>query len=240
MGRPLRLVLGGVAPGLEAAAGGHPWRRQARPAPFVDLEAVRQAGGDWLATLSANTRQAIRRSDRALAEGGAPPEAREAASEAESEAFHAQMAELHRARFPGGGAYGTAWRARFQGELARRQFRAGQLELLRVTAGGRLVGLLHNMRAGGAVLAYQSGWAERPKGERQGDRAKPGLSCHHLAIARALARGDREYDFLAGDQRYKRSLAGELGGERELVWAERLRPGVAWGVASWLRGRLGR
>jgi len=139
------------------------------------------------------------------------------------------MMELHARRWGGEGAYRSEWLRRFHRELAARALGRGEMELLRVTgAGGALVGLLQNFRRGGVVSAYQSGWAE-PAGE--GGRAKPGLTCHHAAIRRALTRGDAEYDFLAGDQRYKRSLSGA---ERELVWAERVRAWSAEGLV--LRG----
>jgi CelD/BcsL family acetyltransferase involved in cellulose biosynthesis len=55
------------------------------------------------------------------------------------------------------------------------------------------------------MLAYQSGFAYCGK-EGQ---AKPGLTCHHAAIRVALDQALDVYDFLAGDDRYKRSLADQ-------------------------------
>ena len=66
-----RLVVSGAEPALVAAAGGVAWRAQERIAPFVDLAAVRAAGGDPLALCSANARQQIRRSERFYAGLGA-------------------------------------------------------------------------------------------------------------------------------------------------------------------------
>jgi CelD/BcsL family acetyltransferase involved in cellulose biosynthesis len=94
----------------------------------------------------------------------------------------------------------------------------GELDLLRVTGGTGTVGLLYNFRFHGWVYAYQSGLDS--SGDQQ-PHAKPGLTCHTLAISRALDRGDRAYDLLAGDQRYKLSLADE---RVTLLWAELARP----------------
>jgi CelD/BcsL family acetyltransferase involved in cellulose biosynthesis len=221
-----RLVLGGVAPALAAAAGGARWRWEVRPAPFLDLDALRASGGDLLARLSANTRQQLRRAERRA--GG--PLALEAATTPGAAAdFLDEMIPLHERRWHGQGAFCTPWLARFHAALVRRLAARGEVEMLRVTAGGQLVGLLENFRCGGVVHAYQSGFAETG-----GDPAqKPGLLCHLLAIRRALAEDAREYDLMAGAQRYKQSLARE---SRDLLWAE-LVPRASWrGVAAALRG----
>lgn len=215
LARPARLVLGGVAPGLARAAGGVAWRWETRPAPFLDLAAIRGAGGDWTARLSANARQQLRRSDRRFAARG-PLAVRAAGTPGEAEAFLEELMAWHTRRWAArgeAGAFATPWLRRFHHALVQRCLARGELELLRVTAGATLVGLLYNLRRGGRVHAYQSGFPE-PGAE---PALKPAWTCHHLAIRRALARGDREYDFLAGEQRHKRSLARE---SRDLVWAE--------------------
>ncbi|MFL5257239.1 MAG: GNAT family N-acetyltransferase [Rhodopila sp.] len=55
------------------------------------------------------------------------------------------------------------------------------------------------------MSAYQSGFVYRD----DDNQAKPGLTCHLAAILDALNRGMDIYDFLAGDDRYKRSLADQ-------------------------------
>lgn len=210
-GRGLRLS--GVAPGLAAEAGGVVWHARLRPAPWIDLDAVRAAGGDWLATLSANARAQMRRSDRLIAEAGAIA-AQEATTAAEASRFLDELIALHAARWDGrgeGGAFATPFLRRFHATLVQRLLARGTLEMLRVTAGGSLVGVLYNLRHRGMASAYQSGWAAVEDRQR-----KPGLACHHQAIRRALARGDRGYDFLAGEARYKTSLANAT---RDLAWA---------------------
>jgi CelD/BcsL family acetyltransferase involved in cellulose biosynthesis len=82
-------------------------------------------------------------------------------------------------------------------------FPHGQIAMTQVSAGGRTIGFLCNFRDAGGIRAYQSGF---DYGTAEG-HAKPGLSCHHAAIRCALASGAGIYDFLAGNDRYKRSLA---------------------------------
>lgn len=229
-----RLVLGGVAPALAEAAGGAIIRRQVRPAPFLDLVALRAAGGDVLAALSANARYQIRRSDRHYAGAGRLACAR--ASPAERQDWLAELATLHAAtwrRRGQAGAFATAFLRRFHEALTERALARDELDLLRITGPGGLVGLLYNFRHGGRVYAYQSGLAD-PAG---GAHARPGLTCHLQAIGLAMARGDLAYDFLAGDQRYKRSLADR---SLDLLWTEHARPLSAAAAVARLRHWLGR
>ncbi len=183
-----------------ARAAGAVRLRRAQAAPHVDLAAL--AGRDYLAVLSANTRQQLRRSDRAygaivIEEAGTPEEAL---------AFLDALAVLHQARWTARGKPGAfanpAFRA-FHRSLIARAWPRREAMLLRVSAGGRAIGYLYNFRHQGRVLAYQSGfdYAAAPP------HAKPGLSCHHAAIRHARAEGARIYDFLAGEDRYKTSLA---------------------------------
>lgn len=237
LGGARRLVLGGVAPQLPDTAGGVVLRRQIRPAPFRDLVALRAAGGDPLTGLSANARHQIRRSNRLFAADGRLDIAR-ARTEAERDAWLAELMDLHEATWRGRGepgAFATDFLRRFHAELTARALARDELDLLRVSGPRGVVGLLYNVHYRRRVLAYQSGLSAP-----RSPHAKPGLTCHLLAIAMAAERGDLAYDFLAGDQRYKRTLAD---GGTDLAWAELARPASpdaalarlrAW--ASLLRG----
>jgi CelD/BcsL family acetyltransferase involved in cellulose biosynthesis len=234
-----RLVLGGVPAPLLEAAGGVVLRRQVREAPFLDLDALRAAGSDLSAALSSNARYQIRRSDRLYAGAGRLELAR-AETPAERDAWLGDLMRLHDAtwhRRGRAGAFATPFLRRFHHRLVERAMARGELDLLRITGEAGTVGLLYNFRLGRRVYAYQSGLddpASRP-------HARPGLTCHALAIAHALARGDATYDFLAGDQRYKRSFADR---QAALVWAELAHPASPAALATRLfdgiRSRLGR
>jgi len=231
-----RLVLSGVTPDLLRVAGGTVLRRQERPSPFVDLDAVRAAGGDYLATLSANTRYQIRRSVRRYVERGGLS-LRQATTEAEALAWLDALMVLHsrwwsRRGLPG--AFTDPFIVRFHRALVAQAMACGEVELLRIDAGDQVIGYLYNFRLGRHVHAYQSGFDL----EGAGLHEKPGLTCHALAVQRALKMGERVYDFLAGEARYKRNLANAA---LPLVWAElvpsRSMPGIAVRLRDMVWGR---
>ena len=156
----------------------------------------------YLDRRSANTRQQIRRSDRAF---GTPAIVR-AETEAEAHAWLDEMAVLHQATWTARGEPGSFADpsfGRFHHALIRRGMARGEIDLWRVAAGPHTVGVLYNFRFRGRVSAYQSGFAYDPADARR----KPGLTCHRLAIEAGARDGVAVYDFLAGDDRYKRSLA---------------------------------
>ena len=225
-----RLVLGGVAPGRLAAPGGVAWRAQLREAPFVDLDALRAAGQGPLGLCSANARQQIRRSDRHYAATGP---LRVTCLEDPLAGFEALL-PLHerswRARGKPGAFAGT-FMPRFHRALIATAGPRGEIELLRITAGDADVGYLYNFRHAGRVLAYQSGFDHAAAGRH----GKPGLTSHALAIGRAMARGDAVYDFLAGADRYKLSLAQAV---QPLWWGELVRPWSLAGLAVRARRML--
>ena len=190
--RSRRLVLSGVDEDCLAAAllsGGGSWVRRARAAPYVDLDRVRQNGGDYLSGLSSNARYQLRRSDRAYAaECGVAVQC--AASVAEAVDFLGGLAALHQATWNRRGRPGSFANhefCRFHRALIERGFERGEIQLLRVTFGGQTIGLLYNYYFRGHVLAYQSGFDYETAGRHQ----KPGLTCHHQAIRlRYHQRGD--------------------------------------------------
>jgi hypothetical protein len=216
--RGRRLVLSGVGQVTLAAAfgsGGGNWVRQTLAAPYVDLDRVRRDGGDFLSGLSANARYQLRRSDRAYAAEG-DVAVKRAGSVAEAQDFLGQLAALHQTtwlRRGRPGSFADPRFGRFHRALIHRGFARGEIELLRVSRGERHVGFLYNFNFLKIVLSYQSGFDYATAGRHQ----KPGLTCHHQAIRLALATGAARYDFLAGEDRYKRSLANAEG---RLYWVE--------------------
>lgn len=200
------------------------------PAPYVDLAALGAGAGGYLASLSANTRYQLRRSARAYAALGAPRLER-AGSVAEALAFLAALAALHQRAWTGRGqpgAFANPAFVRFHQELLARAIPRGEAELLRLRAGEAVVGYLYNFRHRGHVLAYQSGFAY----DAAPPHGKPGLTCHAAAIEQAWREGLARYDFLAGGDRYKTSLANAA---TELYWAESASRGSLAGLALALR-----
>lgn len=202
---PRRIVLSGVDDVHLAgarAAGGRVVMQRTHIAPALDLTVT---GMDWMLSISANTRQQLRRSSRAYATQGALRVER-AESVPQAHEFLDALAVLHQRSWIARGKPGVFARPffrRFHRELIARGLPRDEIELLRISAGDRVIGYLYNFRYRGRVLSYQGGFDyDGAVGAR-----KPGMTCHHLAIDRYAAMGVRAYDFLAGDDRYKRSLA---------------------------------
>jgi CelD/BcsL family acetyltransferase involved in cellulose biosynthesis len=197
------------------------------PAPTIDLAKVRD-GGDYLKLLGGSTRSQIRRSQKLYgARGKLALEV--AASPDQARAVFDELVALHR----------RAWRDRgeagaflpfvhdFHRRLIERRFAAGEIQLLRVRAGDTTVGCLYNFVWRGDVSFYQSGLAYETDG-----KLKPGLVCHALAVDHAARAGERWYDFLAGQSRYKQSLATDA---RALVWARIQKPRLRFAIEDLAR-----
>lgn len=210
---PRRLVLSGVDDShLQAARaiGGRVVLRRDHVAPVLDLE---KSGPDWMAAISANTRQQLRRSARAYAGQGRLRIERAGTME-QAHAFLDALAFLHQRIWEKRrerGAFAEPFFRRFHRELIARGMDRDEIDLLRISAGDRVIGYLYNFRHRGRVLAYQSGFDYDVATGAQ----KPGMTCHQMAIDMYAAAGVRAYDFLAGDHRYKRSLAN---GQATLHW----------------------
>lgn len=230
-----RLVLAGVPPALLAAVPGTVLRRQDRPAPRVELAALRAAGQGYRASLSRNARHQLARSLRRYGERGPVTLAR-AATLAEALSWFDAMVALHGAdwrRRGLDGAFADPWIRRFHHALIAEAFPRGEIDLLRVAAGAEAIGYLYNFRLRGWVHAYQGGF------DRAGadPHMKPGLTCHLLAIEAALAEGAATYDFLAGAARWKASLGNAVV---PLAWAECVRRGSPLGLLARARQVLAR
>jgi CelD/BcsL family acetyltransferase involved in cellulose biosynthesis len=74
----------------------------------------------------------------------------------------------------------------------------GELDLWRADGSGKLLAFLINVRHGGKVYHYNTCFDEAAAG------ISPGLLLHAQAIQDAFARGLSEYDFLSGDELYKK------------------------------------
>jgi len=202
---------GPVARGL-AADPARLWMRIDRrvPCPMVDLAKVRDAG-DYLKLLGGSTRSQIRRAQKLYgARGKLALDV--ASSPAEARAIFDELVALHRRSWSERGQAGAflPFVHGFHERLIERRFSAGEIQLLRVRAGDATVGCLYNLVWQGDVSFYQSGLAYETD-----SKLKPGLVCHALAIDHDARAGHRWYDFLAGESRYKQSLATDA---RALVW----------------------
>ena len=188
---------------------------------FVDLKAIRESGGDYLATLSANTRQQVRRAMR-IYEARGPLSLQPARTPAEAMEFFEALGELHERTWRGRGESGGAWRfpflVSFHRRVIERSFARGGVDIVRVSCGDTPVGYLHNLVRGGWIGSYLSGFAYEDD-----NKVKPGLVSFALYIEHKLKTGGEVFDFLAGDHRYKLSL-GQRGPDMYWFRVQERRP----------------
>jgi CelD/BcsL family acetyltransferase involved in cellulose biosynthesis len=184
----------------------------ARLAPYVDFRLL-SPERPFIDRLSRNTRHQLRRSNRHYS-GGGKLVLHRAETVATGLEYLSNLIRLHdltwRARGKPG-AFATAAVRRFYQALIATGVPNGEVDMLQVTADSAVVGYLMNFRHRGVVSAYQSGFNYAGADQQQ----KPGLTCHFLAIEAYRAQGAVIYDFLAGADRYKLSLANA---QRWLHW----------------------
>lgn len=205
-----QVILPGVArateePMTDSASDGPVVRHWAQPAFRVDLGPIRAARKTYLEVVGARTRSSIRRSLR-LYEALGPVEMEAAATADQAMDFLARLERLHQATWQARGLPGAFANPRFVD--FHRAFVAlghadGEVQLLRLHAGGRDIGLLYNLVGAQGVMSYQSGFDYRAVDVNH----HPGLVTHALAAQRALEQGHGQYDLLAGESRYKTQLA---------------------------------
>ncbi len=184
----------------------HGWTAQLEPSPPSPYIALPARFEDYLAALPQQRRYMVRRSlkdfDKWAAGRDVLHEARDAASLDQGMRV---LGALHGQRWQAAGrrgAFGSSRFASFHAEASRRMLAHGALELLWLSVGDEPVAALYNLVWNGKVYFYQAGRKMDLPG-----KLRPGMVLHARAIARAIAAGRREYDFLAGTARYKMDLA---------------------------------
>lgn len=219
------LVLRGVRPGalaqLRESWGPHTIEGFASPAPYIDLDALRRDGADYLSCLSGNTRWQIRRSIRLYEERYGPRNIVEASEREELLPALGKLTTMHQTQWEekgGEGALGDPVVLRFHEALLGRKHRSeGGLEprILAVRFGDTTVGYLYNLVWRGREYSLQSGFLSEDD-----HRLKPGLVSHSMVVQRGLERGYTTYELLGGHPhhvRYKQSLST---GSRTNYWVE--------------------
>jgi CelD/BcsL family acetyltransferase involved in cellulose biosynthesis len=203
------------------------WRK---PCYVVTAEDVRAKGGDYVASLSSNSRYQVRRALREYGQRGtvAISQAGDAAQAAQ---FFDEMVDIHQQYWRSRGqpgAFGSPFALDFHRALVRARLPHGEIQLLRVSAGDELIGYLYNFCYRGTASSYQSAFRYSPD-----PKLKPGLVAHCLAIQRHLDSGAQCYDLLMGRQQYKETLATR---ESQMSWLilqrERMRFRIENAVAA--------
>ena len=223
-----RVVLSGVdAATLDGFAASDAEPRGADPALVVVARAsaaprveFADLAGEYIDSLSANTRYQIRRSDRHYAAKG-PLRLEPANSLAQAQSYLDALSTLHQRawqRRGRAGAFANPAFTAFHRALLERGVQRGEIDVLQISAGSQALGYLYNFIQSGRVVTYQSGFDY--DGQASATHARPGLTSHRMAIEHYRRAGLRSYDFLAGDARYKQTLSNA---ETRLFWLTAMR-----------------
>jgi CelD/BcsL family acetyltransferase involved in cellulose biosynthesis len=191
--------------------------------PRTDIE-------DYLELLGQKPRYHIRRSLRQYALLGALKlEAAQTLTQAQ--AFMAELQALHSAYWASKGrpgAFVNTYVVSFHQQLIAAAFERGEVQLLRLSAGDKVISCMYNFVYQGKIYHYQSGINYTLFDGQD----SPGLVSHAMAVSLNAAAGHRLYDFMAGDQQYKRSLSTDTG---ELHWLVLQRDRLKFNVEDLLR-----
>jgi len=166
---------------------------------------------DYLSQLSANRRQILRRKERSLSRDHAVSLVDYDAQTLDEGWRH--LLELHERRWSGagGGAFhqprALSLQRQFAGEMARQQ----RLWLTTLNVDGRPVAAWYGFVSADTVYFYQGG--RDPHWQRE----SVGLVLMSSMIQRAIAQGYRKFNFLRGDDEYKRAWTPAPRATEELV-----------------------
>ena len=205
--------------------------------PYIELPASWEA---YLASLSPNKRQAVRRRERKLRRerkvevvdyGPAPI----------ADGWR-HLTRLHALRWEGGGVLrDRAWERLhrwFTSWLAERDY----LWLTTLDVDGGPVAACYGFSFGDTLYCYQTGW------DPQWRHCGVSMILHSVMIRRAIERGYRTLDFLRGDEPYKREWTSTARTCYEVLifrpgWRATVLRGLDWiaarSAARWLRAATG-
>lgn len=157
-----------------------------------------------LAGLSSNRRQQLRRTIREFEKTG-PLTLTVAGGAEEALSFFRELGDLHTRRWKGKGEEGAfanpAW-VHFHEALISKGVASGRVQVLRIRSGSENIGYIYNLLWRGAVLMLQTGFVQESSNLK-----RPGYVSHMLAMQFNARMGMKLYDFLPGNDEYKRVLA---------------------------------
>lgn len=179
---------------------------------YVDLDRLRNENIEYLSTLSRNTRYQIRRAIKKYNNSGKLV-IDVAKDVSEALEYFEGLKTYHQAHWNlkgHSGCFSNPNWIKFHTDIIVGAVENGEIQLMRVLAGEKIVGYLYNFIRDKRVYMIQSGF------NYENDTSlHPGYVTHYMAIEYNLNAGNSIYDFLAGDARYKRSMSSN---STRLLW----------------------
>jgi CelD/BcsL family acetyltransferase involved in cellulose biosynthesis len=185
---------------------------------------------DYLELLGHKPRYQVRRSLRQYALLG-PLKHEAAQTLTQAHEVMAELQTLHSAYWASKGrpgAFLNPYVVSFHKQLIDAAFARGEVQLLRLSAGDKVISCMYNFVYRGKIYHYQSGINYALFDGQD----SPGLVSHAMAVTFNAQAGHRVYDFMAGDRQYKRSLCTDTG---ELHWLVLQRDRLKFNIEDLLR-----
>ena len=206
--------------------------RKELPSWYVNLEEIRRTGKSYLDSLSSNTRYQIRRAIRECEKLG---ELRFSMATSEEEALEylSRLSEWHRIYWNSkghSGCFDNTFFLKFHQTLIQDRFSHGEIQLVCLRLGTHDLGYLYNFVKYGCVYFYQSGF-----NYELNRKFKPGFIAHYKTIDYNMEQGMSLYNFLASNDRYKRSLSTD---KDELLWVSLQKDRLKFRIENRLDGFL--
>ncbi len=191
-------------------------RRTVRAFHAIDLDALRNGPGDYVASLrSVKARANLRLTERKLAARHGAPSLHPARSDSERREFFQGLIALHQAHWTTqrnrDGAFADPRILRFHEALIDAAREGDGPQLFRIVAGDATVGYNYTLARRGVMYGYQLGIDY----SRFGDCGSPGLLTVALTVQHALQQGYSRFEMMAGGAGYKRALGME---ENRMLW----------------------
>ncbi|MDC8830346.1 GNAT family N-acetyltransferase [Alteromonas gilva] len=164
-------------------------------------------GNAYLSSLSRNTRYQINRSIREYEKYGIL-NVSVAASADEALQWFEEAAPHHITRWKNtdvGSGFTNPLFVEFHHNLIRAAFDKGRIDMIKVSAGPKVISYLYNFKEGKNVYFYLSANVY----DEVLVHTKPGLVGHYLTQCHYIAAGITLYDFMGGESQYKRSLSNQ-------------------------------
>lgn len=184
----------------------------------VELSSIHETPDQYLSSLSKNRRGQIRRSIRLYEERG-PVSIRVAETPEEAMVYFSELEVLHTRRWQKQGEPGVfanpVWKS-FHSDLVSKRFNQGEIQLIKVSCADQAIGYLYNYVWQRKIYVLQTGFESQ-----QDSRFMPGYVTHVFAVVHNYGLGMTEYDFLHGDDLYKKILSNK---QQKLCWAVLQRP----------------
>lgn len=102
------------------------------------------------------------------------------------------------------GSFSTDFFNTFHKKLITNRFQFNEILIAKISTQKHVIGYLYGFTHNGIFLYYQSGF-----NYSKSDKLKPGYVSHYMLINHLIEKGFDTYDFLAGNQQYKKSLSSD-------------------------------